>query len=94
MADWNLKDKAALAGAGNSPYGRRLGRSPIDLAAEAIANALDDAGLGRDDLDGLIVSFVADCPAGAPLPSADGDIAISHQRDDDVLWVEVRWKVR
>ena len=66
MADWNLKDKAAIAGVGNSPYGRRLGRSPIDLAAEAIANALDDAGLGRDDLDGLIVSF------GSPL-GADVD---------------------
>ena len=66
MPDWDLKDKAAIAGAGNSPYGRRLGRSPIDLAGEAIANALDDAGLGRDDLDGLIVSF------GSPL-GADVD---------------------
>ena len=66
MADWNLKDKAAIAGAGNSAYGRRLIRSPIDLAADAIANALDDAGLRRDDLDGLIVSF------GSPI-GADGD---------------------
>ncbi len=66
MPDFDLKDKAAIAGAGNSPYGRRLGRSPIDLAAEAIANALDDAGLVRDDLDGLIVSF------GSPL-GADAD---------------------
>ena len=44
--------------------------------------------------DGLIVSFVADCPADAPLPVPDGDITISHQRDDDVLWVEARWNVR
>ena len=66
MADFDLKDQAALAGAGNSAYGRRLRRSPIDLGAEAIANALDDAGPGRDDLDGLIVSF------GSPL-GADVD---------------------
>jgi len=44
--------------------------------------------------DGLIVSFVADCPADAPLPSSESDIAISQQRDDDVLWVEARWNVR
>jgi acetyl-CoA acetyltransferase len=41
-------------------------RSPIDLAADAIANALDDAGLVREDLDGLAVSF------GSPI-GADGD---------------------
>ncbi len=57
MAAWDLKDKAAVCGVGHSPYGRRLNRSTIDLAGEAIRNALDDAGLGRDDLDGLIVSF-------------------------------------
>ena len=66
MADWDLKDKAAIAGVGNSPYGRRLGRSPIELAAEAIANSLDDAGLARKDLDAMIVSF------GTPL-GADAD---------------------
>ena len=41
-------------------------RSPIDLAADAIANALDDAGLTRDDLDGMAVSF------GSPI-GADAD---------------------
>jgi acetyl-CoA acetyltransferase len=66
MANWNLKDQAAIAGVGNSKYGRRLMRSPIDLAADAIGAALDDAGLGRDQLDGLIVSF------GSPI-GADGD---------------------
>jgi acetyl-CoA acetyltransferase len=66
MANWNLKDKAAIAGVGNSAYGRRLMRSPIDLAADAIAAALDDAGLKRTELDGMIVSF------GSPI-GADGD---------------------
>jgi len=66
MANFDLKDRSAIVGVGNSAYGRRLMRSPIDLAADAIANALDDAGLARKDLDGLIVSF------GSPI-GADGD---------------------
>jgi acetyl-CoA acetyltransferase len=66
MANFELKDRAAIVGVGNSQYGRRLMRSPIDLAADAIAGALDDCGLGRDELDGLIVSF------GSPI-GADGD---------------------
>src|SRR5712675_610690 len=66
MANFSLKDRSAIIGVGNSTYGRRLMRSPIDLAADAIASALDDAGLSRNDLDGLIVSF------GSPI-GADGD---------------------
>src|SRR5271154_823742 len=66
MPTWNLKDKAAIAGVGNSAYGRRLMRSPIDLAADAIGAALDDAGLKSSELVGMKVSFVS--PIGA-----DGD---------------------
>src|SRR5215510_1876582 len=66
MSAWNLRAKSAVCGVGQSVYGRRLGRSPIDLAGEAIRDALSDAGLGRDDLDGLIVSF------GTPI-GADAD---------------------
>jgi acetyl-CoA acetyltransferase len=66
MADWELKNKAAIAGVGSSVYGRRLNRSPIDLAGEAIQAALADAGMGRDDLDGLVVTF------GSPI-GADAD---------------------
>ncbi len=66
MANFDLKDRSAIVGAGNSQYGRRLMRSPLDLAADAIANALDDAGLKREELDGMIVSF------GTPI-GADGD---------------------
>jgi acetyl-CoA acetyltransferase len=66
MPAWDMKDTAAVSGVGHSPYGKRLNRSTIDLAGEAIRNALDDAGLTRDDLDGLIVSF------GTPI-GADAD---------------------
>src|SRR5262245_4999646 len=66
MPAWDLKDKAAISGVGHSPYGKRLNRSTIDLAGEAIRNALEDAGLKKDDLDGVIVSF------GTPI-GADAD---------------------
>ncbi len=66
MANFDLKDRSAIVGVGESAYGRRLMRSPIDLASDAIANALEEAGLTRSDLDGLIVSF------GSPI-GADGD---------------------
>jgi acetyl-CoA acetyltransferase len=66
MALCDLKDKAALVGVGNSVYGRKLNRSPIDLASEALRAALADAGMVRDDLDGLIVTF------GSPI-GADAD---------------------
>jgi acetyl-CoA acetyltransferase len=66
MANFDPKDRSAIAGAGNSVFGRRLMRSPIDLACDAIASALDDAGLQRGDLDGMIVSF------GSPI-GADAD---------------------
>ncbi len=66
MANFDIKDRSAIVGAGNSAYGRRLMRSPIDLAADAIGAALDDAGLIRKELDGLIVTF------GSPI-GADGD---------------------
>lgn len=66
MPPIELKDRAAIAGAGASVYGRRLMRSAIDLAADAIAAALDDAGLARERLDGMIVTF------GSPI-GADAD---------------------
>src|SRR5215472_12958656 len=66
MTNFDLKDRSAIVGVGNSLFGRRLMRSPIDLACDAVANALDDAGLVRGDLDGLIVSF------GSPI-GVDGD---------------------
>ena len=61
-----IKDRAAIAGVGQSAYGRRLMRSAIDLGADAIAAALADAGLKRDELDGMIVTF------GTPI-GADAD---------------------
>ncbi|HKT17699.1 MAG TPA: thiolase family protein [Stellaceae bacterium] len=44
----------AIVGVGESEIGRRLGRSAMALHLEAAKRALDDAGLGRDAIDGII----------------------------------------
>jgi acetyl-CoA acetyltransferase len=49
-------DGVSIAGLGITPMGKRSGPTPADLAADAIALALDDAGLKPHELDGLLVS--------------------------------------
>ena len=45
--------QAAITGIGQSAVGRRLGRSELDLTLDACLAAIEDAGLTRDDIDGL-----------------------------------------
>jgi len=49
----NIKDKAAIVGVANTEFSKNSGRSELQLAAEAIAAALDDAGLKPSDVDGM-----------------------------------------
>ncbi|HVT41903.1 MAG TPA: thiolase family protein [Acidimicrobiales bacterium] len=48
-----LERRAIISGIGQSDVGRRLGRSELDLTIEAAMAAIADAGLTRDDIDGL-----------------------------------------
>jgi len=52
----SLRGRTAITGLGITEQGRVYGRSPIGFAAEAVRLALDDAGLTRDELDGLLVN--------------------------------------
>ncbi|MFQ5418557.1 MAG: thiolase family protein, partial [Myxococcota bacterium] len=45
--------RAAITGIGQSDIGRRLGRDPLELTLDACLAAIDDAGLRREDIDGL-----------------------------------------
>lgn len=45
--------KAIISGAAQSEVGRRLLRSELDLTLEACIAAIEDAGLNREDIDGL-----------------------------------------
>ncbi len=48
-----LERRAVISGIGQSDIGRRLGRSDLDLTVEASLAAIEDAGLRREDIDGL-----------------------------------------
>jgi acetyl-CoA acetyltransferase len=48
-----LERQAVISGIGQSAIGRRLGRVDLDLTVEACLQAVADAGLTRDDIDGL-----------------------------------------
>lgn len=46
----------AIVGLGMTPMGKIYGRTTADFAAEAIALALEDAGLEKSDVDGLLLN--------------------------------------
>jgi len=48
-----LERRAAITGIGQSEVGRRLGRDPLELTLDACLAAIADAGLRRDDIDGV-----------------------------------------
>jgi acetyl-CoA acetyltransferase len=49
----NIKDKAAIVGIANTEFSKNSGRSELQLSVEAVAAALDDAGLKPSDVDGM-----------------------------------------
>jgi len=55
----SISGKAAIAGIGATDFSKNSGRSEIRLAAEAVTDALTDAGLSPKDVDGL-VTFTMD----------------------------------
>ncbi|MGU3586532.1 thiolase C-terminal domain-containing protein [Rhodococcus sp. C26F] len=61
-----MRDLTAIAGIGATPYSKNSGVSTLELALRAICAALEDAGLDRSDLDGLVTHSVGDAvPAAA-----------------------------
>jgi acetyl-CoA acetyltransferase len=63
----SLSGKAAVVGVGESDIGKVPGRTVLQLMAQAAAEALDDAGLVKDDIDAVFTAF---SPIGmADLPS-------------------------
>jgi acetyl-CoA acetyltransferase len=54
MSTATIRDKAAIAGIGQTRFAKWLGRSEYDMAVEAIWNACDDAGISPRQIDGLV----------------------------------------
>jgi len=51
-----LRGATAIAGLGITPQGKVYGTNAVGFGADAVRLALDDAGLSRDDLDGLLLN--------------------------------------
>jgi len=83
MAAFPIRDQAAIAGIGQSEYGRFLPDSQLKLGAKALKAALDDAGLTRADVDGLSIHL------GWPLGVDYDRVAESYGLD--VRWVSQTW---
>ncbi len=60
-----LSNKAAIAGVGATPQGRIPGSTQLSLAIDAFKRALDDAGLDKSDIDGLLTFPGTTAPEGA-----------------------------
>lgn len=51
-----------IAGSGLTRYGRHEGRNSLDLMTEAATGALADAGLARQDIDGVLCGYSTTMP--------------------------------
>jgi acetyl-CoA acetyltransferase len=67
MPSRDLKGKAAISGLGITEQGRVYGHDAVWFAAEAIRLAVEDAGLRKDEVDGLLVN-----QGLTPLPGVGG----------------------
>jgi acetyl-CoA acetyltransferase len=79
-----MERRAIISGIGQSDIGRRLGRSDIDLTIEASLAAISDAGLTRDDIDGI--STYPGMGAGTP-----GFAGPTTPDVQDVLGLRLNW---
>jgi acetyl-CoA acetyltransferase len=66
-----LSGKAAIVGIGATDFSKDSGRSELRLAAEAVLDALDDAGLSPSDVDGL-TTFTMDSNTEVAVARAAG----------------------
>ncbi len=84
MAVDPIERRTVISGAGQSEIGRRLFRDPLDLTLDACMNAIEDAGLTTDDIDGI-----ATYPG--PMETPPGFSGAGLVEVQDALRLEVGW---
>lgn len=77
--------QSAITGIGQSAVGRRLGRDPVELTVDACLKAIEDAGLTRDDIDGL-----STYPGGS-VPGAPGFTGAGITDVHEALRLKLDW---
>ncbi|HMS60518.1 MAG TPA: thiolase family protein [Tepidiformaceae bacterium] len=51
-----MRGATAITGLGITPMGRIFGKSANELAADAVREAIEDSGLRKDEIDGLLIN--------------------------------------
>jgi acetyl-CoA acetyltransferase len=69
----SLRDRYCIAGVGETEYSRASGRSTRAMAVEAVRAAMLDAGLGPDQVDGMMSYQLGD---STPAPWVAADLGI------------------
>jgi acetyl-CoA acetyltransferase len=75
---------AVISGIGQSQVGRRIYRDPLDLTIDAALAAIDDAGLTRDDIDGI-----ATYPGNMDVPPGFSGVGVVELQD--ALRLNLNW---
>ncbi|HMO67918.1 MAG TPA: hypothetical protein PKE25_04520, partial [Novosphingobium sp.] len=79
MARNPLRSKIAIVGVGSTAYGRDLERSLLSLGLEAATRAMADAGIDRQQIDGICGSGMTPLAmGGAGFLSLQGALGIEH----------------
>ena len=87
MARNPLRDTVAVVGLGSTPYARDLGRTHLSLGCEAALKAIADAGIDRQQIDGICGSGATPLAmGGAGFLSLQGALGI-----EDCTWVQNGW---
>ena len=68
-----LRDKYCIVGVGETSYSKYSGRTTRAMGAEAIRNAIVDAGLTADDINGMLSYHIGDSTTG---PEVASDLGI------------------
>ncbi len=77
--EYNIRDKTAIVGVGNSAFARRTPDvSPLSLVLDAFRMALDDAGLRREQIDGLLINI------GTPM-------GVDYDQTAEALGLDIRF---
>ncbi|HVZ43584.1 MAG TPA: thiolase family protein [Ramlibacter sp.] len=77
----SMRDRCAITGVGATPQGKLPGSTALTLAVDAFKRALDDSGLKKDDIDGLLTFSGQTAPEGQQ----------NYLRVGETLGINPRW---
>lgn len=76
-----MRDRGAIVGVGATPQGKLPGSTALSLAVDAFKRALDDSGLRKDQIDGLLTFSGQTAPEGQQ----------NYLRLGETLGINPRW---